>query len=658
MTLEDIKVKARKILFGKNPNDSLPVVSKNFNDLVDYISELEETVNTLTGGTTAIVAVNDLDPVISQINPPPAAPTSGDRYLISTTPTGSWVGNANNIAEWDGAAWQYTTAVLDDVVYITNTLTTKRFNGTSWVAYSGTAALVGGNSVAGTMTIGNNLGAQLNLKINGISRFAIAAGGYLRQAAPAYIGSNITTNAHASSILELASTTKGFLAPRMTTAQKNAIATPAAGLLVYDTDLDGYYYYEGGWLPLGGSSTPTDITYGGLFALYNAGTMVPGTFYNIINRADNGIVVQAVSASELALNATGIFLNPDFQSVGDYSDVFAETGITYTSTQGVWTAAGEAGYANGMIVFYFRSHWQVIDDLSFDGNSPDSNPTAYQVLQKTTSNFGYIREADYIEYSLVADAFLRRKCKRENDIIGAVNIDVFQWGRDVVSNNIASGIANSGLNCQNSLCTSISDNYIGQGISVDLNDIGMTNTWDRNKLYNGAKYNVTTIGVSFTGTTGEFNGNTLTPTEDIIFDSAINSFGSYEGQVLSKLGSTFEIIFEDTGLTAIDLGTAQTYAGIVNIQQAAAGTSAITIVDLLNFPIDRPVLVRPRSYSSGGGDLTATFTHGTGADDPHCSGGVDAVLLGDNGDFIQFTRRETKVSSGVYRIYQTGGETY
>jgi len=41
----------------------------------------------------------------------------------------------------------------------------------------------------------------------------------------------------ASSILTLESTTKGFLPPRMTTTQKNAIASPASGLVVYDTTL-------------------------------------------------------------------------------------------------------------------------------------------------------------------------------------------------------------------------------------------------------------------------------------------------------------------------------------------------------------------------------------------------------------------------------------
>jgi hypothetical protein len=46
-----------------------------------------------------------------------------------------------------------------------------------------------------------------------------------------------TTNA-ASSILTMESTTQGFLPPRMTTTQKNAIASPATGLVVYDTTLN------------------------------------------------------------------------------------------------------------------------------------------------------------------------------------------------------------------------------------------------------------------------------------------------------------------------------------------------------------------------------------------------------------------------------------
>ncbi len=48
-----------------------------------------------------------------------------------------------------------------------------------------------------------------------------------------------------SAILHITSTTKGFLPPRMTTTQKNAISSPATGLVVYDTTLNQMSYYNG-----------------------------------------------------------------------------------------------------------------------------------------------------------------------------------------------------------------------------------------------------------------------------------------------------------------------------------------------------------------------------------------------------------------------------
>lgn len=55
-----------------------------------------------------------------------------------------------------------------------------------------------------------------------------------------------TTAPNASSLLEVKSTTKGVLFPRMTESQKNAIASPVEGLLIYQTDHNsGFYYYNG-----------------------------------------------------------------------------------------------------------------------------------------------------------------------------------------------------------------------------------------------------------------------------------------------------------------------------------------------------------------------------------------------------------------------------
>lgn len=53
-----------------------------------------------------------------------------------------------------------------------------------------------------------------------------------------------TVTPNGSSVLDITSTTKGMLAPRMTTAQRTAIVTPAESLLVYDTTVKAFYYYN------------------------------------------------------------------------------------------------------------------------------------------------------------------------------------------------------------------------------------------------------------------------------------------------------------------------------------------------------------------------------------------------------------------------------
>ena len=68
----------------------------------------------------------------------------------------------------------------------------------------------------------------------------------------------IGTNTPAPSAqLDVTSTEKGFLPPRMTSAQRDLIATPATGLLIFQTDnTAGYYFYDGtAWVGLGTNTT-------------------------------------------------------------------------------------------------------------------------------------------------------------------------------------------------------------------------------------------------------------------------------------------------------------------------------------------------------------------------------------------------------------------
>jgi len=69
-----------------------------------------------------------------------------------------------------------------------------------------------------------------------------------------------TTTPDTSAKLEVASTTQGFLPPRMTTAQRDDIATPARGLFIYNLDTECLDYYNsilGSWKELCGTERIT-----------------------------------------------------------------------------------------------------------------------------------------------------------------------------------------------------------------------------------------------------------------------------------------------------------------------------------------------------------------------------------------------------------------
>jgi hypothetical protein len=73
-----------------------------------------------------------------------------------------------------------------------------------------------------------------------------------------------TITPNASSVLDITSTTQGLLTPRMTTTQKNAIVTPSDGLIVYDTTLKSFYYYNAtavAWIPLLNGPSPIRINF-------------------------------------------------------------------------------------------------------------------------------------------------------------------------------------------------------------------------------------------------------------------------------------------------------------------------------------------------------------------------------------------------------------
>ena len=125
----------------------------------------------------------------------------------------------------------------------------------------------------------------------------------------------------ASAQLEVSSTTKGLLPPRMTAEQRTAIDTPAAGLMVYQTDAPvGLYSYNGTeWVQVGATVSadtilPTQTGNSGKFLTTNGsavnwGTTTAGTVTGVSGTAPisvtNGTTTPAVALTGTVPVANG-----------------------------------------------------------------------------------------------------------------------------------------------------------------------------------------------------------------------------------------------------------------------------------------------------------------------------------------------------------------
>lgn len=127
-----------------------------------------------------------------------------------------------------------------------------------------------------------------------------------------------TTTPHSSAILDVTSTSQGFLPPRMGSAQMNAITAPEAGLMVYCTDCTpaSLYLYANGWSPIGMAGHPAAAFTAGslscndtLMGTYRHGTpMAPGNSKTISITPASGGVYHATTTAQngVSFSAHGV----------------------------------------------------------------------------------------------------------------------------------------------------------------------------------------------------------------------------------------------------------------------------------------------------------------------------------------------------------------
>jgi uncharacterized protein (TIGR02145 family) len=158
-----------------------------------------------------------------------------------------------------------------------------------------------------------------------------------------------TSLPHASAVMELESNNRGFLPPRMTTTQRNAIINPSAGLFIFNTTTNCTEYFNGsGWLnTCNGSIAPPsggDASSGGSAVVSswsstlgcNVGAGPDNVPAGVRRGSVNETMVQGVSAPTSA----SITLVANVSTVGTYT-IFTNTvnGVTF-SASGTFGATG------------------------------------------------------------------------------------------------------------------------------------------------------------------------------------------------------------------------------------------------------------------------------------------------------------------------------
>ena len=375
--------------------------------------------------------------------------------------------------------------------------------------------------------------------------------------------------ANNSAMLDIKSTNKGVLVPRMSTAQRTGIITPATGLLVYDTDTNNFWFYDGNaWTNLMGSGGGANWTLSG-----NSGTSAASDFIGTIdnqslkfkvNNQQYGLIdvngsiqwgnqsgLNNTGYSNIAIGAKALFNNSDRHNIiaiGDSALLNNGVGVTL-STQAI------ANIAVGSKALYSNTTGNRNSAFGFE--SLKANTSA-----NLNASFGY--------RSLASNTL-----GANNTAIGSMAMELSTTG----SHNVAIGSAALHLNTTGQSNTSIGTSSMGANTTgvfntavgsdgLDWNTIG-----SRNNAFGALTMSANTEGNQNTAVGYQsLNANTTGSFNVALGNSALT--GNITGNYNTALGYNADISSGN-----LSNATAIGYNAMVNVSnKVVIGNSSVTSI--------------------------------------------------------------------------------
>jgi len=177
------------------------------------------------------------------------------------------------------------------------------------------------------------------------------------------------TTGSASAVLQAKSTTKGFLPPVMTQAQRIAIASPAKGLLVYQSDgTEGLYYYrDTSWTLVSADQSQLNVvtkttsdtikkTDNFILASNNITLVLPA-----ITSADNGL---SITIKNIGIYTDLVTVLPNGSGTIDsiaYLPVPLLYSYTLVANNGSWYAKNRVAISANTLIVSWASGWKTVE---------------------------------------------------------------------------------------------------------------------------------------------------------------------------------------------------------------------------------------------------------------------------------------------------------
>ena len=486
-----------------------------------------------------------------------------------------------------------------------------------------------------------------------------------------------TTSPNNSAVLDLSSSSKGLLIPRMSSSQRTSINSPAKGLMVFDNDSAYFFYYTGSaWQSLKNSTSASNFW------------SRTGSSTTLLNSSDN---VGIGKSPSYKLDVSGMA----------NSDSFGIGGNTILNAKGsgnlmVGSNAGiqNSGSSNTLIGIQAGQHQTTGSQNTFLGDAAgaDNQDGANNTNLGFAAGLNNVSGSSNVCIGVYAGAsntasnniFLGFEAGYKN-IAGSANIFTGYttgFSNSTGSNNIFSGYSSGAQNTSGSynICSGSFSGFSNTTASCNLFFgvyTGFTNSTGEHNLFIGhnagtsnstGSYNVFSgSDVANSNTTGTYNvfegfhsGNNNST------GNGNTAIGTVAGYNSTGSNNTFLGDSADAGTTGLSNATAIGYNATVNKSNSLIlGNNANVAIGTgsPDFPLDiqksQNDLLRLESTSGGSGNKASMvfLTYGASLSGA-ASARIGAVDLGSNNGGLAFevanSSTQTTSTSEAMRILNTG----